>query len=402
MRHDEQVRLMKQLCAHLDAGTNVDAGGLRAQPTSTFTDPVQAERERKEFFLGYPQCVGMSRDLPEAGSFLTNNDLGVPILATRDADGTFKAFVNSCRHRGVVVETEERGTKRRFTCPFHAWSYDTGGALVGMPKPEQFGEIDASCLGLKPLPAEERHGLLFVHPDPNGVMDLDSLLGDMLNEDFSTWKFDTLVPLTRDAYDTACNWKLAMDTFGETYHFAVLHKNTLFNSFHGNVQCYDEDGHSHRMILCRREIDEMRKLPEADWDITVAGLPVYWMFPNVILMPFRAGCFLVRAYPVLGDPGRHVSRIDFYLKPEIANATGPHAADFSELVKGIAQQFSLVIRDEDYVMSASQQTSANSGALEHVVFGRNEPALHHYHNTYRAKLGHELMPLLASVGSSDV
>ncbi len=402
MRHDEQVRLMKQLCAHLDAGTNVDAGGLRAQPTATFTDTIQAEREWKEFFLGNPQCLGMSGDLPEPGSFITNNDLGIPILATRDADGRFQAFVNSCRHRGVVVETEDRGTKRRFTCPFHAWTYDSGGALVGMPKPEHFGDVDASCLGLVPLPAEERHGLLFVHPDPAGVMDLDELLGDMLNEDFSTWNFGTMIPLTRDAYDTACNWKLAMDTFGETYHFAVLHKNTLANNFHGNVQCYDEDGHNHRMILCRRDIDEMRKLPEDEWDITVAGLPVYWLFPNVIIMPFRAGCFLVRAYPMPGDPGRHVSRIDFYLKPEIAAAAGPNAPQVSEFMTAIAQQFSRVIRDEDYVMSASQQTSANSGAIAEVVFGRNEPALHHYHSTYRIKLGESPMPLLASVGPTDL
>jgi hypothetical protein len=185
-----------------------------------------------------------------------------------------------------------------------------------------------------------------------------------------------------------------MDTFGETYHFASLHKNTLINSFHGNVQCYDEDGHNHRMILCRREIDEMRHLPEDQWDITVAGLPVYWLFPNVILMPTRFGCFLVRAYPTPGDPGRHVSRIDFYLKSEVATAEGPEALEVAEFVATIAQGFAEIVRDEDYVMSASQQTSANAGALGSVVFGRNEPALHHYHNTYRAKLGLDPLPLL--------
>ena len=49
MRHDEQIRLIKQLCAHLDAGTTVDAGGLRRLPTTDYTDPVLAERERREF-----------------------------------------------------------------------------------------------------------------------------------------------------------------------------------------------------------------------------------------------------------------------------------------------------------------------------------------------------------------
>ncbi len=398
MRHDVQVRLIKQLLAHLDAGTNVDAGGLRELDTSVYVDPARAERERREFFLATPQCVGLSGDLPEPGSFLTNNDLGVPMLATRDADGSFRAFLNSCRHRGALVETEPSGVRRRFTCPFHAWSYDTGGALVGVPKQEHFGDVDMSCRGLRPLPAEERHGLLFVHPDPEGELDLDELLGEWFNDEFPSWRFGDMVPINHDAYDTACNWKLAMDTFGETYHFAALHKTTLFNTFHGNVQCYDEDGHLHRMVLCRREIDEMRLLPEDRWDITIAGLPVYWIFPNVILMPFRAGCFLVRAYPDAVDPGRHVSRIDFSMKAELRDAEGEQAAEVTELIANIAQNFAEIIRDEDYVMAESQQTAANGRALERIVFGRNEPALHHYHATYARRLGEPFGPLVGATG----
>ena len=391
---------MKQLLAHLDAGTNVDAGGLRLLDTSVYTDPERAERERREFFLGGPQCVGLSGDLAEPGAFLTNNDLGVPILATRDAQGHFRAFVNSCRHRGALVETEERGTKRRFSCPFHAWTYDSGGALVGVPKPEHFGEIDVACHGLRSLPAEERHGLLFVHPDPDGVLDLDALLGEWFNDEFPTWNFGDLIPINRDAYDTACNWKLAMDTFGETYHFSALHKDTLYNSFHGNVQCYDDDAHLHRMILCRRDIDEMRLLPEDEWDISIAGLPVYWIFPNVILMPFRFGCFLVRAYPTPDDPGRHVSRVDFYMKSALANAQGEEAVEVNQFIATVAQNFSEIIRDEDYVMGESQQIAANAGALDHIIFGRNEPALHHYHNTYATKLGEKLIPLVDTISTT--
>ena len=79
-------------------------------------------------------------------------------------------FVNACRHRGVVVEEEERGIKRRFVCPFHSWSYDPKGALVGLPKEEQFGEIDKECFGLVELPTEEKYGFLFVHPNPQAQL----------------------------------------------------------------------------------------------------------------------------------------------------------------------------------------------------------------------------------------
>ena len=77
------------------------------------------------------------------------------------------------------------------------------------------------------------------------------------------------------------NWKLAMDTFGETYHFDVLHRNTLAINFYGNVQCYDTFGRNHRMILCMKSIDELRDQPEANWHISDATLPVYYLFPNV-------------------------------------------------------------------------------------------------------------------------
>jgi len=103
MQHDEQVRLTKELIAHLDAGTNVDAGGLIPQSTSTYTDAGQAAREWREWFRGMPLCIGMSGDLADSGAFLTTEDLGTPMLATRDTEGVFRASVNSCLPRGALV-----------------------------------------------------------------------------------------------------------------------------------------------------------------------------------------------------------------------------------------------------------------------------------------------------------
>jgi len=389
MRQWEQVKQIRVLIERLDAGENVDAGGLRLNPTHVYVDRDLAAREQQHFFTELPQLVGLSGDLPEPGSFLTLDDLATPILATRTPDGTFRAFVNACRHRGVVLAAEGRGTAARFVCPFHAWTYDGEGVLVGMPKRDHFGNPDASKLGLVELPALEQHGLLWVHPQPGGVIDTREMLGAELLDELESWNLDTLHHLGDDEYEVECNWKLAMDTFGETYHFASLHKDTLINAFHGNVQCYDTFGRNHRMLLCRRDIDHMRELPESEWQITTATLPVYWLFPNIVLMPSQTGLYLVRPFPDRDNPGRHVSRITFYLWPHIA--ANEELAEVSEM---IAHGFAGVIRDEDYVVSASQQVSANSGAIEHAVFGRNEPALHHYHNTYRAMLGMDSLELV--------
>lgn len=389
MRHDEQVRLMKELMSKIDAGVTVDAGGLRRNPATAYTDRDLAARERELFFRGRPQLVGLSGDLPGPGSFVTFDDLAVPMLLTRDAEGTFRSFVNACRHRGATIETRPRGSAQRFACPFHAWTYDSGGVLVSLPKSDHFGDVDRSCLGLVELPSVEQYGLLYTHPDRDGTIDVDSLLGEDLAAELACWNIGSLRYLDGDTYEVACSWKLAMDTFGETYHFPVLHRDTLSPQFHGHVQTYDTFDRNHRMVLARRDLDAMRTMPEDTWDITIAGQPIYWLFPNVQLVPFVAGVFLVRAYPVGDDPGRHVSRITFYIKPEV------EAAGNAEALRAMVKvTFADVIRDEDYLMGAQQQRSASTGALSHLLFGRNEPALHHFHNTYREALGMPLLPLL--------
>ena len=53
--------------------------------------------------------------------------------------------------------------------------------------------------------------------------------------------------------------------------------------------------------------------------------------------------------------------------------------------------FTSTIEQEDYLMGEFQQKTAQNGLLEFVVFGRNEPPLHHFHKTFREVLG--LSPL---------
>jgi len=392
VQHDTQIRLIEEMLARLDAGVNIDEGGIRRNPTSVYTDPDLAKREWNTFFRRHPQVIGLSGDLPTPGSFFTVSNFGIPIIASRTHDGTFVAMVNACGHRGTLVVDDERGSARRFTCRFHNWTYDNSGALVGLPKHDHFGEIDMACHGLVRLPAVEMHGLLFVHPDPQGVINVDELLTRELADELKSWKLDELVVADRDNYDIACNWKLAVDTFGETYHFPSLHKNTINLGFHGNVSCYETFGRNHRFLLCRRAIDAMRNLPKDQWNIAVATLPAYYIFPNIQLLPTVDGCFFIRIYPHEGNPRRHTSRITFFLRRGVTEMSeGSEARAAQE--KTLAQMFASIIRDEDYVMSASQQTSANSGALQEVIFGRNERPLHHYHNTYRTALGMEPLPL---------
>ena len=312
MLREEQIRLLKGLIHYQESGTNVDAGGIIKNPSSTYTCEERFEKEWNTFFKDYPQIVGMTGDLPEPGTFFTREDFGIPLLATRDEKGKFKAFANVCAHRGVIVENEAKGKKVKFSCPFHGWTYNNSGKLIGFPKPDHFGEIDKSCYGLTELPCLEKYGFLWVHPSPKGNIDLDTLFDKRLKDDLEAWGFQNLVLTHEEEYITEMNWKLAIDTFGETYHFSVLHKDSLFNDFHGNVQMFDTFKRNARLTLCTRNIDVMKLEPEEDWHICKGAFPVYYFFPNIILNVSGEGIILVREYPLDNSPHRSVSKVSFY------------------------------------------------------------------------------------------
>ncbi len=184
------------------------------------------------------------------------------------------------------------------------------------------------------------------------------------------------------------NWKLAVDTFGENYHFEFLHRNSLAEFIQGNMQTSDHYGHNYRMVFAHKNIEELHDTPEDEWSSRNSAIAVYFIYPNVIIVTGRAYLDLFRIFPDPDDPTKsvtyHASYIDSDNPP-----IGPVFGDVHNRTEGV----NVVLRDEDYATATTCQRGALSGAQTHVTFGRNEPALHHYHNTFRDALGLEPLPL---------
>jgi phenylpropionate dioxygenase-like ring-hydroxylating dioxygenase large terminal subunit len=404
MNHETEVRVLRELMRQLDEGRNVDAGVRYRIPTDSYVNADLAEQEWSSFFLGHPQLIGLTGDLPEPGSFFTTDDFGTPVLATRDDEGTFRAFINACRHRGVRVANEARGEARRFMCPFHNWTYASNGALVGVPRETDFGPVDKSCHGLIELPAKEQYGMLWVHPKSDGHLDVDQLLGELTPE-LESWQPGAMIYMGETVIEKDLNWKLANDTFGETYHFPRLHKDTLGQLFYGDALAYQTFGRNHRFVFASRGIDALRDQPEADWSTDNAANVLYFLFPNVQFNVSRDSILVIKIYPKPGNPSRSLTRIGYYYSPQAAEAMQTAKAIGAQVVgadnvydydsRQDAEAFSLeasmevfnsTIEQEDYLMGETTQKSAENGTLTHLIFGRNEPALHHYHNTFREAL----------------
>ena len=164
-------------------------------------------------------------ELPEPGSFLLWDNAGQPVLLVHAADGSINAFYNTCSHRGAPVVTERSGHRKRFTCPYHGWSYSDRGELVAVRDPQDFRDLDLSTRGLAPVRCERFGNLVFVNFDPEAPALLD-WLGPIAGE-WEEFQFDNCRLAARHVFDLDCNWKIAMEANTEVYHVRSIHQQTV-------------------------------------------------------------------------------------------------------------------------------------------------------------------------------
>lgn len=299
------------------------------------------------------------------------------MLLTRTSDGSVRAFDNVCLHRQAQVATG-CGTAKRFSCPYHAWTYDNSGRLVGLPGREGFPEMTLKDDGLTRLPATEFAGFLWVALDPGATLDIATHLGPLAGE-LDSWGIGHWSPLGEKVLDSRINWKLAIDTFSENYHFATVHKQTFATIARSNCTVFDSYGPHHRLIFPLNTIMELDTAPEDQWNPFHHMVVIYALFPNIVLSVTIANGELFRVYP--GEkPGRSVTVHQNSTALDISDdsvATGAQA---------VFEYAHATVRDEDYRLAESLQANLESGARERLVFGRNEPGLQHRHLAWERAL----------------
>lgn len=194
-----------------------------------FRDPEIYDQELERVFKRCWLFLGHESQIRAKGDFFTTYMAEDSVIVTRGDANAIHAFLNTCRHRGMRVCRADRGNTRHFSCPYHAWTYDVTGALIGVPREEAgyYNELDKSLFPLVAVPRVETYkGLIFGNFDSNAVS-LDEYLGDM--------KFYMDLVLDRRAGGTELipgihkwamrtNWKLGCDNnAGDWYHVPVSH-----------------------------------------------------------------------------------------------------------------------------------------------------------------------------------
>jgi phenylpropionate dioxygenase-like ring-hydroxylating dioxygenase large terminal subunit len=375
------LAVARDLVGHAHAGTTPLAPGIMEIDAALYTDPERFEREKRLVFRRLPLMLAASCELPGPGAYKAMEVAGVPVLVVRGKDGRARAFLNVCTHRGAIL-ADGCGTASRFACPYHGWTFDSQGALVGVASRGDFGDVDMAAKGLRPFPVLERAGLIWAVLDPDSTLDMGAFLagfGDMLEMfGFEDWHFlqrRTLV---------GANWKLAFDAHLEFYHLPVLHRDTFGPTISPKAFYYHWGPHQrltrpgkpdYRTMPEHANLFAMDGKPDAEWTDEAMMLGEWILYPNVSINTFYdggRGVIISQIFP--GETVDVSYTVQTYLmeKPpadEAARASAEKLCDF----------LGHVVNEEDLPTSIRQQRALESGLLPKICFGRNEGGLQQFH-----------------------
>lgn len=382
MDRTTENELLEELAGLREARSFYLDDAVTTSPVARYTCPERFARERQALFRTLPAVAAHSSELAGEDAFLTRDLAGLPLLLTRDGDGTAHAFLNVCRHRGSRLVDEDSGCRRRFACPYHAWTYDNRGALKGIPHGAAgFPGIDREALGLKRLGCREAYGWIWIAPDGADAPDIDDFL-DGLAADFAWLDAGSLKIVHDDTEERAANWKILYEGGLESYHFRIAHKDTIGPFFQDNLSSYRMFGRHIRSILPRARLDAEMALPEENRSLRRATNLVYSIFPSSQLLVQEDHIVWIQALPLAPDRTR--VRLAT-LAPADADTGDPETARHWRKNHGIT----LRTLSEDFAIGESIQSGLLSGANEALYFGRFEGALDRFDRIVEAELAAE-------------
>jgi Rieske 2Fe-2S family protein len=221
-----------------------------------YVDQAVFERELERIFERSWICVARSDELEEPGRYVLARAGRESVVVLRNQDGSVRAFVNLCRHRGARLLDEVAGRLgRSIRCPYHAWTYGLDGRLLAAPNMREMPDVDRVACGLHRLLAEEWAGYVWVNASPgeggaacrpgreaggggagggpgrsgwtSGT--LASQIQPQLTERlgnasvFEQYQLTELGLAHREVYELAANWKSVIENFMECYHCGTIH-----------------------------------------------------------------------------------------------------------------------------------------------------------------------------------
>lgn len=201
----------------------------RTLPASYYTDAARFALEMERIFAAMWINVCRLEAIRARGAFVRVEVGNASVLVVGDGAGGGRAFYNVCRHRGTRLCDQSHGAfAGSIQCPYHAWTYDLEGTLVGAPQMDEVAGFARADYPLHRVACDVWDGHVFIHmgaaPPP-----LAAQLGG-LPARFAPWAMQDLRRVHGIDYDVAANWKLIVQNYNECLHCPVIHP--LLNQMH--------------------------------------------------------------------------------------------------------------------------------------------------------------------------
>ncbi|GIX30132.1 MAG: (2Fe-2S)-binding protein [Porticoccaceae bacterium] len=212
--------------------TDADLAEPLTYGVEAFISREYAALEKELLWPRVWQMAGRVEDIPEVGQFFTYNICDDSIIVVRTAPDTIKAFHNVCAHRGrQLIDTPDdvnsvRGTRNKFVCAFHGWTYDLDGRNIYVHDAQDWkGALTPERTCLSEVRCETWGGWVYINMDPNAEPLRDFLEPAARILDY--YEFDKMRYKWRQWCIFPCNWKTAIEAFMEPYHVAATHSQLL-------------------------------------------------------------------------------------------------------------------------------------------------------------------------------
>jgi phenylpropionate dioxygenase-like ring-hydroxylating dioxygenase large terminal subunit len=379
LQHAAQEQLIRRILTHLHDGTTDAAAGSHRQPAADYHCPQHHRRELEHVLRRQPLLVCHASRVAEPGAYVALDVAGLPVIVARTRDGRLGALLNVCRHRGARLVAAGQGRAKCFACPYHAWTYDTGGRLLHIPHDNGFDDLTTDLdtgRDLVSIPVAERFGGIWICGDRSALLDVDAHLG-ALGPELDALALDR--HHVHEEYEqlTAMNWKLVIDGFLEAYHIRSTHRDSFYRAVFDNLALHDHVGRHSRSIYPLRKIRALEGHDAASWDLRRVASLIYHLFPNTIIAvePYHVTVFHVEPL----DAGRSRIRATVLVDPDrVAHDRDKVRKDIALLKAGLV---------EDYAIGESIQAGLVAGANDHFLFGRFEGTLAHFHRSLAEVLG---------------
>ncbi len=313
-------------------------------PPASYTDPAIYAREVETIMRKSWLPLARVDQVANPGDYISLDLFGQPVMVVHGEDGEIRVMSRVCLHRAAPI-AQGSGQRKLFTCPYHAWSYDTAGALVRAPLMEGADGFDEKGATKKPcrlpqIKTEIWNGFIMANLDQDAAPFAPQVAG--FTDYFEKFKLDELVVVKTLDFPSQWNWKVLVENFMEAYHHIAAHSTTLEPVFHARESKIPDNDGAPWSILHMPSADPSAAPGEGsvegleDWQARDLFAAV--LFPHFLLGIQGNGTVWYQLFPEAHD--RLTLKIHICLPRAVAEAdeTGEIANATAELISHIHQE----------------------------------------------------------------